>query len=164
MRKSFKTTAYYVLGIMISAWLLLISTGCGVKSEPTTEAENVTAKAGTVQLYHATDTGVEPDQQRYQLMQPDNLSAALEEVIENLSVNEKLSIEKYLIDEEKNITLFITQKDVVTEEELLLNQAAIVRSIQGLDCSDINITFTDLNGEIISTATYTDASFYYYNE
>lgn len=150
-----------LLSIMISGL-----TGCSAPPSDTISitTESVAAKAGTLQLYHATEDGVEPDDDRYQLMQPDNLSAALEEVIENMQVSEGMVIEKYAIDEYRNITLFIKISDNVTTEERLLNQAAIVKSIEGLEVKNIAITLQDNSGNAIETATYTDASFYYYED
>ena len=94
----------------------------------------------------------------------DNLSAALEEVIEQLTISDKLTIDKYLIDESRNVTLFVTVKEGITEEELLLNRAAIVRSIGGLEAGDVAMVMTNEAGEEIDRATYTDASFYYYGD
>lgn len=155
----------HLLRLFLCVILVLALTGCGNKSNTImSTTENVVSKAGSVQLYHATETAVEPDEQRYQLVQPDNLSAALEEIIENMTLSSKMTIEKYLIDEERNITLFIDIKDGITEEEILLNQAAIVKSIQGIDVNNICISLQNQDGEEITKATYTDASFYYYDE
>ncbi len=154
----------FLMTVIMSMSLSLLS-GCGdAPSSTSVTTESVVLKAGTVQLYHATDTGVEPDSERYQLMQPDNLSAALEEVIEQLTLSDKLTIDKYLIDETRNVTLFVTVKEGITEEELLLNRAAIVRSIGGLEAGDVAMVMTNEAGEEIDRATYTDASFYYYDD
>ena len=143
---------------------LVAFSGCGETPSSEVTTESVVMKAGTIQLYHATDSGVVADSQRYQLMQPDNLAAALEEVIEQLTLSDKLTIDKYLIVESQNVTLFVTVKEGITEEELLLNRAAIVRSISGLEVGDVAIVMTNEAGEEIERATYTDASFYYYDE
>ncbi len=149
----------------LSIVMLISITACGDSAGSSmATTENVTSKAGSVQLYHATETAVEPDDDRYQLVQPDNLSAALEEVIENMTLSSKMTIEKYLIDENRNITLFIDITEDISEEEILLNQAAIIKSIQGIDVGEICITLQDQNENEVSTATYTDASFYYYDE
>ena len=81
-----------------------------------------------------------------------------------MTLSSNMTIEKYLIDEERNITLFIDITGGITEEEILLNQAAIVKSIQGIDVKNICISLQNQDGEEITKATYTDASFYYYDE
>ena len=58
----------------------------------------------------------------------------------------------------------MTVKEGITEEELLLNRAAIVRSIGGLEAGDVAMVMTNEAGEEIDRATYTDASFYYYGD
>ena len=112
-------------------------------------------------------------QYNYNISRKENLQDYLEtrdyslEAIEKtvLSLQIGLSeLEKYLIDEERNITLFIDIKEGITEEEILLNQAAIVKSIQGIDVKNICISLQNQDGEEITVATYTDASFYYYDE
>ena len=133
-------------------------------AEQEVSTESVLSKAGTVQLYHATDTEVVPDDDRYQLVQPDNLSAALEEVIENMTLSNGLTIDRFSVDENRNISLIINVEDKTSEETLLLNQAAIVKSIKGLETGSVVITLQDATGKIIETGTYTDASFYYYDE
>ena len=150
--------------ILMMILIICIMTSCGVADDYTSTTGSFVSKAGTVQLYHASDTAVVADEERYQLMQPDNLSAALEEVIEEMQINDKMTIEKYLIDENRNITLFIVVQEGLTKEELLLNRAAIVRSIKGLDTGDIGISMTNEEGVELERATYTDASFYYYED
>jgi len=158
-----KLTKYFMASVILGISLVSF-VGCAQDSTGEVTTESVVLKAGSIQLYHATDTGVVPDSERYQLMQPDNLSAALEEVIEQLTLSDKLTIDKYLIDESQNVTLFVTVKEGITEEELLLNRAAIVRSVNGLDSGDVAMIMTNEAGEEIERATYTDASFYYYED
>ena len=127
---------------LASVVLVFTLASCETASSQEVSTESVIQKAGTVQLYHATETEVEPDDDRYQLVQPDNLPAAVEEVIENMTIDPGL----------------------VTEETILLNQAAIVKSLEGLNGGKVAITLQDEDGEIVQQGTYTDASFYYYKE
>lgn len=151
--------------VILVITLLISLSGCkGFGAETGEVDQSNTAKAGTVQLYHITDTAVEPDEERYQLMQPDNLSAALEEIIEQMKPIDGMPIDRFSIDESGNVSLYIILSDNVSEEVKLLGKAAIVRSVQGLDVKDVVITFQDEAGNVYETATYTDASFYYYSE
>ena len=156
--------------MLVSVFLLFTAalnlSGCAIaqqvsSSEATTE--EVRPGAGSVQLYHATDDGVEKDEGFYQLKQPDNLTATIEELIEVMSIDEQISIERFSSDEAGNVSLFVTRGDEVTEECWLLNQAAIVRNLEELSVNDVIVVVVDANGNEISTATYTDASFYYFD-
>lgn len=151
-----------VILIFIMSGIVFSMTGCFGDVEEVGKLEGLPAEAGTVQLYHATEYGVEPDEKRYQLKQPDNLSAALEEIIEQMQIDSRMKIERYSIDENRNITLYVVGSDSFTDEERLLNNAAIVRSIQNLQVGNVEIVLNDENGQNIDTATYTDSSFYYY--
>ncbi|MBR6404313.1 MAG: hypothetical protein IKS48_13105 [Eubacterium sp.] len=132
-------------------------------SEPEmSEQEFIQPPPGTVQLYHATEDGIEPDSELYQLKQPDNLTATIEELVECMQLDEHISIERFSIDEEKNVSLYITRDGEVSSESWLLNQAAIVKNIEELEINKVIIVLIDENGNEISTATYSDASFYYY--
>jgi len=129
-------------------------------SEATTEAVQPTA--GSLQLYHATEDGVEKDETLYQLKQPDNLTATIEELIEVMSIDEQISIERFDNDEAGNVILYVTREAGVTQECWLLNQAAIVKNLEELSINDVIVVLVDESGNEISRATYTDASFYYY--
>ena len=97
---------------MVMCFALGCLAACGKDdAEQEVSTESVLAKAGTVQLYHATDTEVVPDEDRYQLVQPDNLSAALEEVIENMTLSQGLTIDRFSVDENRNISLIINVED-----------------------------------------------------
>ena len=155
-----------VLAAVLAILALLFTAGCS-DSASSSEVENMVPKSGTVQLYHATDTTIEPDEGTYQLMQPDNIAASVEEVLERLQMSDKLYVEKYMIDikdNNKTVCLYINETAELTEEELLLNKAAIVKSIEGIGVDYVSIELTGSNGKVIEDATYTDASFFYYDK
>ncbi len=153
---------------MIIIYLFTVSLLAGCGEEPQTFQEsitdNVSAKAGTVQLYHVEDKTVRADEERYQLKQPDNLADAVKEVIEAMTLDEGIGIEKYLIDDDRNITLYMHFNDDMTAELKLLNEAALIKSLDELDIESVNIILLDADGREIDTATYTDSSFYYYED
>ena len=61
------------------------------------------------------------------------------------------------------VSLSFTADESLSKEELLLNKAAVVNSLSQIrNIGDIVITVNTMNGGDIETATYTDASFYYY--
>ena len=155
------------ISLLISYMLIVFAlSGCGEEGEAIRESitGNVSAKAGTVQLYHVADNMVVPYEERYQLKQPDNLADAVKEVIEAMVLDEGISIEKYLIDDSQNVTLYMHFSDEMTEEAKLLNKAALIKSLDELDTRSVNIILLDGNGDEIDTATFTDSSFYYYED
>ena len=139
---------------------------CGIRKEDDQSSlpDNISQKAGTVQLYHATESSVEPDAERYQLKQPDNLSAALEEVIEAMTLDPMINIERYSVEEDREVNLCIKYDKNITAETKLLNDAALVKSIENLDFTTVYIISLDENDKELEKATYTDSSFYYYDK
>ncbi len=156
----------YLFVFLAVAFLLLIVNACGAGE---TSGENINndssgSKAGTVQLYHVEGTKVVPDEDRYQLLQPDNPSAALEEIIEQLTLIKGMEIERFLMDADGNVTVYMTISSEITGDQLLLSKAALVRSVQEIKVDKIAICIQDNKEGILEMATYTDASFYYYDE
>ena len=153
----------YIFGLTMC---LLLLSGCGSLQDidKSSISDNVSQMVGSVQLYHTSKNGVEPDEERYQLKQPDNLSAALEEIIEVMTFDEGVSIERFLIDENKGVTLYIRFEDNVSQESRLLSEAAIVRSVEELDTQSVGVILIDEAGNELETATFTDSSFYYYED
>jgi hypothetical protein len=54
--------------------------------------------------------------------------------------------------------------DDMTAEQKLLNEAALIKSLDELDIESVNIILLDADGREIDTASYTDSSFYYYED
>lgn len=161
-RKYNRIKSFYVMIILIAVFCLC---GCGNSKKIDAEEETTTAQtAGTVQIYHVEGTTVKPDGDVYQLKQPDNISAALEEVTEQLNKGKFFNIERFTVDENSNILFYVVEKQELTQEQILLNKAAIVKSVESLDVNDIAITLENVNGEEVETATYTDSSFYYVDD
>ena len=156
-----------ILAAVLSIVSLLLASGCSSDDASKSEVEEMVPKAGTVQLYHATDTSIEPDEETFQLMQPENIAASVEEVLENIHMSDKIYVEKYMIDvvdDQKTVLLYIKETSKLTEEELLLNKAAIVKSIQSIGVSVVSMELVDTDGKKVEKATYTDASFFNYGE
>lgn len=161
-RKYNRIKSFYVMIILIAVFCLC---GCGNSKKIDAEEETTAAQtAGTVQIYHVEGTAVKPDGDVYQLKQPDNISAALEEVTEQLNKGKFFNIERFTVDENSNILFYVVEKQELTQEQILLNKAAIVKSVESLDVNDIAITLENVNGEEVETATYTDSSFYYVDD
>ena len=161
-RKYNRIKSVSVMIILITVFCLC---GCGNSKKIDAEEGTTTAQtAGTVQIYHVEGTAVKPDGDVYQLKQPDNISAALEEVTEQLNKGKFFNIERFTVDENSNILFYVVEKQELTQEQILLNKAAIVKSVESLDVNDIAITLENVNGEEVETATYTDSSFYYVDD
>lgn len=158
-----------VLTVLLLAGFMLTSqvfTACTSSPSVTEEVsqESITGTAGTVQLYHVEDDGVVPDSERYQLKQPDSISDSIEEVMNQLVLLNGLSFTGYSIDKDGNIVLYLME-DGLTEEQLLLSKAAIVKSVSGLNkTGDTVITIDDAAGNEIDSAIYRDNAFFYYDD
>ena len=150
---------------LIAILLLSVMSGCVVAQNiesQTTEQEPVFNDAGTVQLYYVNDMEVVPEDDRYQLKQPDSLFSSLEEVMGAMHLSGGIAFESYSIDTDNNILLDITIEEGVSEEDILLNKLAIIKSIKELNgAGDIALS---ISGKISEMATYTDSSFFYYDD
>lgn len=143
--------------------IICFAAGCGESGPELTTADSVTTLAGTIQLYHVEGSKIVADADRYQLKQPDNVPAMIEELIEEMSIDPTLSIERYYLDESGNVSLDIILTGDITKEALLLNKAVIVKNMQGLDIGDVQLRIQTEAGGMVETATYTDSSFYYFD-
>ena len=144
--------------------VICFAAGCGESGPELTTADSVANLAGTIQLYHVEDSSIVADSGRYQLKQPDNVPAMIEELIEEMNIDPALSIERYYLDEDGNVSLDIILTDDITKEALLLNKAVIVKNMQGLDIGDVQLRIQTESGGMVETATYTDSSFYYFED
>lgn len=110
-------------------------------------------------MYHIEGMSLEPDSEPYHLKQPDQMSASLEEIMGKLQLADGITFESYRIDQDGNAILKLARGKSVSEENLLLTKAEIVRSLEGIEgLQDIELDI----GE--DTATYTDSSFFYYDD
>ena len=164
-----KKKAKEVLTVLLCAGFMLTSqvfTACSGEASVTEEStqDSITDYAGTVQLYHVQGISIVADQERYQLKQPDSISDSVEEVMNQITLMDGLTFTGYLIDKDGNVDLTF-MADGLTEEQLLLSKAAIVKSISGLDKNgDTIITVVDTAGSTIDSATYRDNAFFYYDD
>jgi len=149
--------------ILLLALMMAVS-GCGKKKEEGTAMQDtIISAAGTITLYHVQGHSVEADQERFQLKQPDSLSASVEEVASALKLPEGITFVSFSIDADKVIHLTFSVKDEVQEETRLLSKLAVVRSLNGLsDARNYVIALTTEGGDLIEEAPYSEKSFYYY--
>ncbi len=143
---------------------LLLLPGCGNKEADTSDMqETIISAAGTITLYHVQGMKVEADTERFQLKQPDSLSASVEEVATAIQLPDGITFENYSIDADRVIHLMLTVRDDVSAETCLLAKVAVIRSMNGLsDARNYIITLTSEEGEMLEEAPYTENSFYYY--
>ena len=83
---------------------------------------------------------------------------------EQLNKGRFYNIERFTVDENSNIVLYVVEKQELTQEQILLNKAAIVKSVESLAVNDIAIYLENTKGVEIETATYTDSSFYFVDD
>lgn len=167
-RKADKRRAETLLLVLCMTGLTLSATACTIATEEpatTEETISIVSTAGTVQLYHAEGVEVVADDDRYQLRQPDQLSASVEEVMNQLSLADGMTFNSYSIDEDGNVRVMMLLTGDVSEEDILMSKAVIVRSLSGLmNIGSVAIQISTESGEDVDLATYTDGSFYYYDK
>jgi Signal transduction histidine kinase len=162
-KESFITIGGLFLSLISGCFTFTACSSTAPSTEETT-IESIVDSAGTVQLYHVEGINIAADNDRFQLKQPDSLSDSVEEVMNQLQLIEGLSFTGYLIDKDGNIDLSM-QAEGLTEEQLLLSKAAIVKSVSGLSKSgETIITITDESGVLIESASYRDNAFFYYDD
>ena len=164
IRLSWKNFIRLSVGL-ITIMILSLLSGCVVAQNiesQTTEQEPAFSDAGTVQLYYVNNMEVVPEDDRYQLKQPDSLFSSLEEVMGAMNLSGGITFESYSIDTDNNILLEIAIDEGVSEEDVLLNKLAIIKSVKELDgAGEIALS---ISGKISEMATYTDSSFFYYDD
>ena len=163
-KKAKETLMIFLLaGFMLTSQIFTACTASMPSTEEPTQ-ESISDTAGTVQLYHVDDISVVPDDERYQLKQPDSISDSVEEIMNQLQLLNGLTFTGYNIDKDGNIVLVLMEEGL-TEEQLLLSKAAIVKSVSGLGkTGDTVITVVNAAGETIDSTTYRDNAFFYYDD
>ncbi len=156
-----------LLGIFSIIICLGICVSCGSSSKEPVTAKSVTGiinENSMVTVYDVGETGIVEREDRFQLKQPESIPTSVEEIMNEFTVPESLSYVGYTIDEVSNV--IITVGDIsASEEEKLLFKAALVRTLSQIhNINKVVIVFEDASGNEIERATYTDASFLYYEQ
>lgn len=157
------TTALMMLVMAFS--LMGCSMGGHVKDTVSVglEEEIRSSDGNKIKIYYSDGESLVSKEDKYQLKQPDNVSVSIEEVMSQIEFPQTLSYSGYIMTSKNTVSLSFTADESLSKEELLLNKAAVVNSLSQIrNIGDIVITVNTMNGGDIETATYTDASFYYY--
>ena len=127
------------------------------------EEEIRSSDGNKIKIYYSDGESLVSKEDKYQLKQPDNVSVSIEEVMSQIEFPQTMSYSGYIMTSKNTVSLSFTADESLSKEELLLNKAAVVNSLSQIrNIGDIVITVNTMNGGDIETATYTDASFYYY--
>lgn len=155
-RIRYKITAY--LGIILML-VPALSSGCSMSGNGSDES----LSGGWVRIYQPGDDGIIIDDEPYQLKKPDSVSAVAEEVLPLINAPEGLSFSGYTVDEDGVLHIDITDFGS-DNKDILLYKAAVVRTLsQSENIKTIELAISLETGQETDLATYTDASFYYFD-
>lgn len=146
--------------------LLFILTACtGKKEEETQTATQAANPADTmITLYHVEGNEIVPDEEIYQLRQPDSISNSLDELVAAQQMPEEMKYNSFSLDEYNNVTVSVNVTSDITQEALLLNKAAIVSTLGQIEeIQSIEIVVCSLTGDILEDSYYTMDSFFFYD-
>ena len=149
--------------ILILAFLLV---GCenNDKEAELTVIEN--SDANTISIYYPDGSEIKEAKEKYQLKQPDSVSASVEEVMAVMAGNfgETVQYHTYMLDVDNNVSLDFFVTDELSKEYKLLTKASIAETLFQINgINSIKIKFMDQDGNTIEDGLYLPESFYFYN-
>lgn len=121
-----------------------------------------------VSIYYVSDGKIVAEEEKYQIKQPDSITASAEELMNLASKHfdtEKLEYMSYMIDEKNNIDVEFARKSEMDKDEYFLAEAAFLKTLfQIKEISEVTISIEDANEKFISETVYTRDSFYFYDD
>lgn len=140
--------------------------GCNDDKKEKTELTVIeNSGANTIYIYFPQGSQVKKADEKYQLKQPDSVSASVEEVMSVMSENlgDTFQYHTYMLDADNNVTLELYINGEVSKEYKLLAKAAITETLFQIEnVNSIQIKFRDEEGSIIDDGLYLPESFYFY--
>ena len=153
-----KVTALFVF--LVS---LIFVPGCGTAENDETATDEV-IEVSMVDLYYVEGNELKADEDAYQLKQPYSVSASIEEIMSNQKLSDKMIYNGFSMDEYNNVVLNIDIETSITQEELVLNKAAVVCSLSQInDIASVRFILSTLDDTIIEDKVYTMSSFLFYD-
>lgn len=149
--------------VLLAVMLCLVA--CGDKETPVTV--NTSEKEGMITLYYPSGNTIVGKEEKYQVRQPDSLSAAVEEVMTALMVdwNSAMVYNTYMLDADNNLSLeFILNDQFLVEESVLMDAAICQTLFQIKDINSITVQLVNEDEVELSSSKYTRDSFYYYDQ
>ncbi|WP_281085858.1 GerMN domain-containing protein [Eubacterium ruminantium] len=134
---------------------------CGKNADKKKKNEDI-PKENIVNIYHSEEQGIAIGDE-YLLKQPDSFNASVEEVVSAFKSEGALSIVSIIPDEYNNINITVAKKEDLSDEELLLEEAALVKTFSQIaGIGDITISFDSKDDE--DSIKFTADSFFFYDE
>jgi hypothetical protein len=157
------------LGVLCLVLAMATATAACGRTEETAEIATpqnaVDTEKSLITLYYSQGEELFQEEEPYQLKQPDSISNSVDEVMTAQQMPEGISYTGFSVDEDNNLYLTVSVEREVSTEELLLNKAAIVSTMEQLQgVSSIQISFRSPDGTVLDDAEYNADSFYYYEE
>lgn len=121
-----------------------------------------------VSIYYVRDGKIVAEEEKYQIKQPDSITASAEELMNLASKHfdeEKLEYMSYMIDEKNNIDVEFVKNGEMDKDEYFLVEAAFLKTLfQIKEICDVTISIEDANEKLVSQTVYTRDSFYFYDD
>lgn len=150
--------------LMLSAMIMMISfTACKQDDE---EAVVQTNENSMIEIYYPADNKVVKSDEKYQIKQPDSVSASVEEIMLQLKdkLDDSMEYHTYMLDGENNVSLeFVSNGDYNTEYILLAKAAVVETLFQIDDIKSVNIKISSNGGNVLSDNRFLRDSFYFYD-
>ncbi len=143
----------------------LFVTGCDrAQKQPSTE-NVIPREENVIEIYYPDGFSLAATADGYQLTQPDNLTACVEEVMTQMIAVHKdfLVYYVYMLDEENNLSLELRLADGYTAEDLVLFKASLAKTLFQLsEIPSIHMMLENEAGELFRDEVVNRDSFYFY--
>lgn len=144
--------------------MLIVLTACGEERKQVAIEEK--SNDNKIFIYHPSGSGIAANEGMYQVKQPDSPSAAVEEVIKMLGLEQwgmSIVYHTYMLDATNNLSLDFSVGEMPDVKTRLLCNAAICQTIFQLsDIQGINIRYLHETEDLIQENSFTRDSFYFY--
>ena len=151
---------------IISMMLILALSACGNGNRSNSNKKTTEYNENSmVDIYYPKNNNVVAANEKYQIKQPDSVSAALEEIMLCMKnyLDERMTYNTYLLDADSNLTLHFVCNGEYNREYTLLAKAAVCQTVfQIKEINSINIVISDSADKILEENFYLRNSFYFY--
>ncbi len=124
------------------------------------------SETNTISIYYPDGNEMKKAEEKYQLKQPDSVSASVEEVMTSMAeyFGDTIQYHTYMLDVDNNVSLEFFIIEDVSKEYKLLTKASIAETVFQINgVNSIKIKFMNQDGSTMEEGLYLPESFYFYN-
>lgn len=156
----------YIWLTLVAAMLFCIClAGCQNDKEEASDKANVNEE-NLIHIYYVNDMEIVEDDSMYQLKQPDNLAASVDEIVYMLTEKYQaldVRISSYIVDMDNNMSIALQFNELAPKELIFLVKATIsdtVFQLSGLE--SLTVSIINEAGDILSEEIFERQSFLHY--